>query len=189
MKLGPKSLYVSSKRKMALIRRAIQAGFINGFGRKARRRLLKTLVVLLMFTLQSLAWSICHCNSPIGAQHMTCHEARHSDLMKCPDGDATRPHASRDCSVNEEPVIFGKDEVVTAEQSDQLVQPVPTCCQASSQDDAEVVAVSSESQAPIIIVLPPINLGTQTNLTPAPFRITPQHPARPLYLSFPCLLI
>lgn len=172
-----------------MIRQAPQARFINGFSRNAWQALMKTLVLLLVFSHQAWAGNICHCDPQIGAQHAGCHEEQRSTAMASVQQEDLMTYSSHHCAEEEKPVIADKEKAVAGKHFNQLPQSVITCCQASSQVEAEAVSAAPPSQAPLINVLPPTNVGAQTNLTPAPFTIHPLHPTRPLYLSFSCLLI
>jgi hypothetical protein len=179
----------ASKGKTALIKQKTQAGFINGFSRNSWQALTKALVLLLVFSHQVWAGHICHCNSQTGAHHAGFHAAQHPTSMASVQREDLRIHSSHHCAEEEKPAIADKEKAVTGKHFDQLPQSVIACCQGSSQLEVAAVSVSPPSQTPLINVLPPTNVGAQTNLTPAPFTIHPLHPSRPLYLSFSCLLI
>lgn len=174
-----------------MIKQVAQTGIIKAFRQRQWRKLVSVLVLLLLFTHQTWAGSLCFCEPEGKAPNSGCH------TMLPPDQPRVEsPHpgchtaAMLEVATPQHRRLEAEPPVADA-QLGNMANSTMICCHLQPDAEAQTISVTAANQRPILATLPIIHCGAQPNSAPLPdnFHHPHQHQKRPLYLSYSCLLI
>lgn len=151
------------------------------FIRAASRSLMQGVVLLLLFSYQSLAGIICYCSHQNESRHACCHWLQRDnpgvEIYQAGSDALSLSH----CASEETPP--------PAADLGSSQQGANVCCHSAPPVKMQAVAVPSERQLPVENTLPRIRIGAETAVAPAFVHVHPQRHKCPLYLAFSCWLI
>ena len=183
-----------------MIKQVAQTGIIKAFRQRRWRKLVSVLVLLLLFTHQTWAGSLCFCEPEGKAPNSGCH------TMLPPDQPRVEsPHSGCHTAHFPGQTTTATPEVATPQsthhrseagppaadaQPEKLANSTMICCHLQPDAEAQGIPITAHNQqGPILATLPIIHWGAQPNSAPLPDNFHHPHQKRPLYLSYSCLLI
>jgi hypothetical protein len=164
-----------------LIKQAAKTGTIILFRPRRWRRLMPVLVLLLLFTNQTWADSLCFCDSDGDVSRSGCHTTHFPDQKTLAMPEDAAPQSTHHCS--------DAESSIAAAQPAQLTHSNMICFRLQPDVEAEAIPVTTQTHGPNVATLPFIYFGAQSNSAPLPDNFHHPHQKLSLYLSYSCLLI
>ena len=139
------------------------------------------MLVLLLFTNQTWADSLCFCEQDGEVSRSAWHTTHFPDQKARATPEDAASQSTHHCSEEESPIGNA--------QPGQLTHSTMICCQLQPDVEEQAIPVATQTYGPNVAALPFIYFGARSNSAPLPDNFHLPHQKRPLYLSYSRLLI